>query len=142
MITVLSKEDYAPIDRYSTPDVILCRKHADNRDFHPRTKLSKALVTDASKLEWRSRAELQAKYGVVLRTGTEVTAIDVANKVAVIGSSNERVAYETLVLASGGTPRQLPIEGKDLGNIFTLRGVSDAKVIDAGQWFRPLWALN
>ena len=62
-----------------------------------------------------------------------MTAIDLQNKSAVIGASNERVPYETLVLATGGTPRKLPIEGKDLGNIFTLRGVHDASVIDAGE---------
>ncbi|KAI0703812.1 hypothetical protein BC835DRAFT_1262345 [Cytidiella melzeri] len=109
-ITILSKESYAPIDR---------------------TKLSKALMTDPSKLEWRSRAELQSKYGVVLRTSTEVTAIDLEHKAAVIGATNERVTYDSLILASGGTPRQLPIEGKELGNIFTMRGVDDAKKIDA-----------
>lgn len=96
--------------------------------------MSKALITDASKLEWRSPAELQAKYGVVLRTGTEVTAVDLENKAVVVGSSNERVTYESLILASGGTPRQLPVEGKELGNIFTMRGVEDAKKIDAGEW--------
>ncbi|KAI0806103.1 hypothetical protein BC629DRAFT_1282845 [Irpex lacteus] len=109
VITVLSKESYAPIDR---------------------TKLSKALITDASKLEWRSPSELQAKYGVVFRPSTEVTAVDLENKAVVVGASNERVTYETLILASGGTPRQLPIEGKELGNVFTFRGVEDAKKVD------------
>ena len=99
-----------------------------------RTKLSKALITDASKLEWRTQAELQAKYGVVLRTSTVVTAVDLENKAVVIGASNERVTYETLILASGGTPRQLPIEGKELENIFTFRGVEDAKKVDAGRF--------
>ncbi|KAJ3486827.1 hypothetical protein NLI96_g3958 [Meripilus lineatus] len=110
-ITIISKEPYAPIDR---------------------PKLSKALVTDASKLEWRSAAELQSKYGVTLRTNTEVTSVDLAQKSVVIGATQERVAYETLVLATGGTPRKLPIEGKDLSNIYTLRGIEDARKIDAG----------
>jgi apoptosis-inducing factor 3 len=113
-----------------------CRSIADV--IHPstpfaRTKLSKALVTDASKLQWRSPAELQSKYGVVLRTSTEVTSIDLENRAAVIGGSNERVTYESLILASGGTPRQLPIQGKELGNVFTLRGVDDAKKIDTSK---------
>jgi len=47
-ITVLSKEEHAPIDR---------------------TKLSKALITDASKLEWKTAAELKIKYAINLRTG-------------------------------------------------------------------------
>ena len=110
-ITVLSKEAYAPIDR---------------------TKLSKALVTDASKLEWRSAAELQNKYHVDLRTGKEVTSIDVVGNAVIVGTSGERVPYKSLVLATGGTPRTLPVEGKNLGNVFTMRGVKDAKNIDEG----------
>lgn len=42
------------------------------------------------------------------------------------------------MLAPGGTPRRLPIDGKDLSNVFTLRGVEDAKKIDAG---RSLYAV-
>ncbi|KAI0784481.1 hypothetical protein C8Q75DRAFT_779093 [Abortiporus biennis] len=109
-ITVLSKEPYAPIDR---------------------TKLSKALVTDASKLEWRPAAELQAKYGVALRTSIEVTSVDVEKKTVSIGATGESVPYETLVLATGGFARKLPIDGSGLENVFTLRGVDDAKKIDA-----------
>ncbi|KAH9925457.1 hypothetical protein B0H21DRAFT_764397 [Amylocystis lapponica] len=107
-ITVLSKEPHSPIDR---------------------TKLSKALVTDAAKLELRPAAELKSKYRVDLRTGTEVSAVDTAAKTVVVGT--ERVPYGTLVLATGGIPRRLPIEGKDLSNVFTLRGVEDTKKIDA-----------
>ncbi|CAL1716035.1 unnamed protein product [Somion occarium] len=110
-ITVLSKESYAPIDR---------------------TKLSKALVTDASKLEWRPASELLTKYGTALRLSTEVTSVDLGSKTVVVGSSKEHVPYETLILATGGTPRKLPVEGKDLSNVYTLRGVDDAKRIDAG----------
>ena len=100
-----------------------------------RTKLSKALITDAAKLEWRSQAELRSKYGVDLRLGTEVTGVDAAAKEVIVGPNQERVAYENLVLATGGTPRRLPIPGKDLSNVFTLRGVEDAKLIDAGTLF-------
>ena len=109
-ITILTKEPYAPIDR---------------------TKLSKALITDASKLEYRSPAELKAKYGVDLRTGVEVTSVDVKAKSVTLGGG-ETVKYENLVLASGGVPRRLPVEGGDLGNVFTLRGVADAKSISDG----------
>ncbi|RPD61014.1 hypothetical protein L226DRAFT_534661 [Lentinus tigrinus ALCF2SS1-7] len=109
-ITVLSKEPYAPIDR---------------------TKLSKALITDASKLEWRSAPELRSKYGVNFREGIEVSGVDLGAKEVLVGAAQERVPYETLVLATGGVSRRLPIAGKDLSNVFTLRGVEDAKKIDA-----------
>ncbi|KAI0926250.1 hypothetical protein AcW1_008468 [Taiwanofungus camphoratus] len=109
-ITVISKESYSPIDR---------------------TKLSKALITDPAKIELRSPAELKTKYGVDLRTSTEVTSVDLAKKEVVVGPNQQRVPYETLVLATGGVPRRLPIEGKDLSNVLTMRGVDDAKKIDA-----------
>ena len=67
-----------------------------------------------------------------LRTGVEVTGVDAPGKTVTIGATGERVPYEQLVLASGGTPRKLPVEGKDLGNVFTLRGVDDAKSISDG----------
>ncbi|THH31451.1 hypothetical protein EUX98_g2754 [Antrodiella citrinella] len=108
-ITILSKEAHAPIDR---------------------TKLSKALVSDPSKLEWLSPTVLLNKYNTTLRTSTEVSSVDIAQKAVIVGGS-ERVPYETLVLATGGVSRKLPIEGKDLSNVFTLRGVDDAKRIDA-----------
>jgi hypothetical protein len=38
--------------------------------IHLRTKLSKALITDVSKLEWRTPADLKIKYGTALRIGT------------------------------------------------------------------------
>ena len=102
-----------------------------------RTKLSKALITDASKLEYRSAAELRAKYGVDFRAGTEVTGVELATKEVVVGPNKEKVPYDTLVLATGGTPRRLPIPGKDLSNVYTLRGVEDTKKIDAGM--SALW---
>ena len=34
-----------------------------------RTKLSKALITDPAKIEWRSAADLKIKYGTNIRLG-------------------------------------------------------------------------
>lgn len=45
----------------------------------------------------------------------------------------EQIPYETLILASGGIPRRLPVEGASLENVFTLRSIQDAQKIDAGQ---------
>ncbi|KAF8525825.1 hypothetical protein BU17DRAFT_83310 [Hysterangium stoloniferum] len=108
-ITVLSVETYAPIDR---------------------TKLSKALITDANKVEWRSISELQKNFGVHFRTGVTVTGIDTKAK-HVVTKEGEKVSYEHLVLATGGSPRRLPLPGFDSENVFTLRHVQDAQKIDA-----------
>ena len=48
--------------------------------------------------------------------------------------TKETVGYDHLVLAPGGAPRKLPIEGVNLGNVFTLRHAQDAKVIDEGPY--------
>ena len=37
--------------------------------FIARTKLSKALITDPAKIEWRTPADLKIKYGTNLRLG-------------------------------------------------------------------------
>ncbi|KZV96051.1 rhodocoxin reductase [Exidia glandulosa HHB12029] len=110
-ITVLSKEAYPPIDR---------------------TKLSKALLTDISKLAWRTEEFLKNELHVDFQTGTEVTKID-HEKRTVTTSDGKTWSYTNIVLATGGTPRELPMPGfKGLGNVFTLRGVSTAKnIVDA-----------
>ncbi|KAH9178408.1 flavoprotein [Lactarius sanguifluus] len=109
-IIILSQEANAPIDR---------------------TKLSKALITDASKLEWRTPADLKIKYGVTLRVNTTVTSVDTANKTVILDDGKETISYDTLILASGGVPRRLPIEGGELENVYTLRNVQDTQKIDA-----------
>lgn len=121
-----------------------------------RTKLSKALITDPSKLEWRTPADLKIKYGTSLRIGTvslpcifvlsvlviawrqTVTAVDTSNKTVTLDGGKEIIPYDTLILASGGVPRRLPIEGADHDNVYTLRNVQDAQKIDSGTNFLPL----
>ncbi|EMR68680.1 putative monodehydroascorbate reductase protein [Eutypa lata UCREL1] len=107
-ITMISNEGYLPIDR---------------------TKLSKALITDQSKIQWRD-AEF-FKSGSVEVVQDEVVDVDLVSK-AVLTKSKERYPYTKLVLATGGAPRYLPLQGfKVLGNIFVLRTIHDAKNIVA-----------
>lgn len=108
-ITLISSEGYLPIDR---------------------TKLSKALLTDVSKLQWRDKAFYdEAAIEIV---GDEVTEVDFQGK-TVLTKKGDKFSYTKLVLATGGTPKALPLQGfKVLGNIFTLRTVNDAKnIVDA-----------
>ncbi|KAI9512976.1 flavoprotein [Russula earlei] len=109
-ITIISQETNAPIDR---------------------TKLSKALITDASKLEWRTPADLKIKYGTTLRIGTTVTSVDTSNKTVTIENGKEILPYDTLILASGSVPRRLPIEGADLESVCTFRNVQDTQKIES-----------
>lgn len=106
-IIVLSQEPYAPIDR---------------------TKLSKALVDDAKAIEWRSSADLKSQFGVDIRTSTTVTEVDTENK-TVTTSTGDKVSYDYLVLSPGANPKKIPIEGKDLDGVVTIRHVDDIKQI-------------
>jgi apoptosis-inducing factor 3 len=44
------------------------------------------------------------------------------------------IPYDKLILASGATPRRLPIEGAHLENVYTFRGIADSKKVDAGAY--------
>lgn len=105
-VQVISREGYYPIDR---------------------TKLSKALIPDADKLLWRKK-EWYADAGIDF-SFDEVTAVDFEGK-SVSTKSGDPHSYTKLILASGGTPRRLPLAGfKDLSNIFVLRTVNDVQDI-------------
>ncbi|KAI1814444.1 hypothetical protein GGS20DRAFT_576870 [Poronia punctata] len=105
-ITVISREGYYPIDR---------------------TKLSKALLTDLEKAQWRDGEWF--KSGSIDFVWDEVTDVDLNSK-SVTTKSNGKHGYGKLILATGGTPRSLPLQGfKVLDNIFVLRTLHDAKKI-------------
>jgi NADPH-dependent 2,4-dienoyl-CoA reductase/sulfur reductase-like enzyme len=107
-VQVISSEGYLPIDR---------------------PKLSKALITDPSKIAVRD--ESFYRDASVEFVQDEVVRVDFANKVVQTKASQE-LPYKTLVLAPGGTPRNLPLIGfQTLSNIFTLRTVHDTKAIVA-----------
>ncbi|KAK2923103.1 hypothetical protein FoTM2_016625 [Fusarium oxysporum f. sp. vasinfectum] len=105
-ITVISNEGYYPIDR---------------------TKLSKALMADFSKLQWRNKDFYEG--GSIKFVQGEVNNVDFSGRF-VTTNEREKIGYTKLVLATGRTPRRLPLEGfKNLDNVFTLRNVHDAKKI-------------
>lgn len=93
-----------------------------------RTKLSKALIADADKVAWRSKSHLTNVLGVKLENGT-VTAVDTKNK-SVSLKNGSKLEYDQLVLATGGTPKRIPIPGSDLPNVLVLRQISDTKAIN------------
>lgn len=107
-LTVVSKEGYLPIDR---------------------PKLSKALLTDTDKLAWRDKAWFE--HGAVEWVDGEVNDVDFSERF-VLTKEGEKYAYTKLILATGGEPKLLPLQGfKVLGNIFTLRNAHDTKKITA-----------
>jgi 3-phenylpropionate/trans-cinnamate dioxygenase ferredoxin reductase subunit len=66
------------------------------------------------------------KAEVELRLWDRVAAIDRAGK-RISLETGESVAYDALVVATGGRARRLNIPGADLGNIFYLRSIADVE---------------
>ncbi|KAL2071378.1 hypothetical protein VTL71DRAFT_12613 [Oculimacula yallundae] len=95
---------------------------------YDRTKLSKALIDDHSKIALRDEAWF--KEGSVDLVSDEVTAVDFSGK-KVSTKSGSSYSYSKLVLATGGSPKSLPLPGfKELSNIFLLRTIPHVKDIN------------
>lgn len=105
-IKVISKEPHLPIDR---------------------TKISKALISDPSKIALRS-ADFYKKLQVEFVLDVEATSLDFEKSEVKLSNGNTE-SYENLILATGANPIRLPLDGADLGNVFLLRGVKDAEAI-------------
>ena len=104
----------------------------EDRGPYHRPPLSKAwLAGEVGDAQLVLRApEMLAKKGITLRTGTSVQAIDrAARQVHLAGG--ESLAYTGLVLATGATPRRLPLPGLDAPNVLPLRSQADASAIAA-----------
>ena len=105
-VTMVSNEGYLPIDR---------------------TKLSKALIADSNKVALRSH-DFYSSADITFVQDT-ATAVDFDKK-SVMTKSSSTYPYTKLILATGGTPKRLPLPGfKDLSNIFVLRDVRNVQDI-------------
>jgi 3-phenylpropionate/trans-cinnamate dioxygenase ferredoxin reductase subunit len=102
-ITLIGDEDRPPYDR---PPL---SKHVLSGEWEPE----QAYLADDEELE---------KLEIDLRLGTRATHLDLAGKAVVLG--DERVAYDTLVIATGATPRAIP-GTPDLAGIHVLRTLDD-----------------
>lgn len=93
-----------------------------------RTKLSKALLTEQSKLAWRSM-DFYKESSIDFVWGN-VTGVDFASR-KLTTEDGKTHSYSKLIMASGGTPRWLPLDGLkgDLENVFVLRALPHAQAI-------------
>jgi NADPH-dependent 2,4-dienoyl-CoA reductase/sulfur reductase-like enzyme len=64
------------------------------------------------------------------------------NKKVILDNGKDTIPYQKLILAPGGTPRRLPIDGTDLENVYTFRGIDDAKKVDAGESYSYSFQLK
>jgi len=67
-----------------------------------------------------------------LTTPQTVTRVDPTNKRVTFTdnqTTEDELFYDELVLAPGGQPKRLPIEGGNLSNVYTLRNFQDTQTI-------------
>ena len=67
---------------------------------------------------------------IELRLGVRATCLDLQGRVVEL-ESGERIAFDRLLLATGGRPRKLSVPGSDLDGIYDLRTVADGERIAA-----------
>ncbi|PWE18468.1 pyridine nucleotide-disulfide oxidoreductase [Marinicauda salina] len=99
---------------------------------YQRPPLSKGYLSGETPRErmWLKSEAWYDNADVAIRTGLRVSAIDRAAS-EVVTADGERVAYDHLVLATGGTARRLPIPGGDLHGVHVLRSLADADALAA-----------
>jgi len=97
---------------------------------YDRTALSKGFLagkTDAGALTLRS-AEFYREAGIEILTRHRAVALDPgAHRLAL--ANGESLAYDRLLIATGGTPRRLDLPGASLDGVFVLRSLSDGEAI-------------
>lgn len=95
-----------------------------------RPPLSKAWLAgemDAAQLVMRA-PEMLARKNIELRTGVAVQRIDRAAKTVELADGST-LPYSGLVLATGATPRALPLPGANAPGVLPLRSRADASAI-------------
>jgi 3-phenylpropionate/trans-cinnamate dioxygenase ferredoxin reductase subunit len=95
-----------------------------------RPPLSKAWMAgeiEAAQLVMRA-PEMLARKNITLRTGVNVKAIDRSAQTVILGDGST-LPYAGLVLATGSTPRALPLPGTDAPGVLALRTRDDASAI-------------
>ncbi len=99
-----------------------------------RTELSKKYLQGQVAAEYPAiplrPAEFYDQHNIEVHTGKSVAQVDAAAKTLTF-EDNSCLNYDTLLVATGGTPRQLKVPGADLANVFVLRTRQDADQIIA-----------
>ncbi|WP_077034369.1 NAD(P)/FAD-dependent oxidoreductase [Pelomonas sp. KK5] len=102
---------------------------------YERPALSKqALLDAATSLSWVAPVEDYAAQRIELRLGTRVLALDAQARSIELQAGDgpaERIGYDRLLLATGGSARRLAIPGSDDERVLYLRDAADARRLAA-----------
>ncbi len=104
----------------------------EDRLPYDRPNLSKDYLHGHAEPEWMPlRAdEFFDEHGIEVLREKEATSVDAKAK-TITFKDGEKLAYDALLVATGGEPRTLPIPGSELKNVMTLRSFSDSDSIIA-----------
>jgi 3-phenylpropionate/trans-cinnamate dioxygenase ferredoxin reductase subunit len=110
--------------------VVLIGEEADRP--YDRPPLSKDYLQGKSEKDtiYLHPADWYAEHHIDLRLRTRATAVDrAAHRVAT--DDGQHIGYDKLLLATGSTPRRLPLPGADLTGVQYLRRVGDCEALTA-----------
>ncbi|WP_040687606.1 NAD(P)/FAD-dependent oxidoreductase [Nocardia vinacea] len=108
-VTLISAEDYLPYERPP-----LSKEHLVGK------KSLEEFTVDPG--QW------YRDHHIDVRLGTEVGAIDPSAKTVTLPDGST-LGYDKLALATGSTPRRLPIPGMDAREVYTLRTIGDSDAL-------------
>ncbi|XP_052074370.1 apoptosis-inducing factor 3-like isoform X2 [Mytilus californianus] len=94
---------------------------------YDRIKLSKAMDSSADAIVLRN-ADFYKTNGIDILNNKKATSVDSQAKIVKFEDESS-LNYTSLVIATGGKPRQLPINGADFENVCLLRTPDDANKI-------------
>jgi 3-phenylpropionate/trans-cinnamate dioxygenase ferredoxin reductase component len=105
---------------------------AEPQPPYERPPLSKEYLRGESSFEQAlvQPPDFYGENGIETRYGVRATRVDAAKKVVELGDG-ERVAYDELLVATGGRNRRFPVPGLDLEGVHDLRTVADCERIRA-----------
>lgn len=104
--------------------VLVCKENGLPYD---RIKLSKAMDTPLSKMEYRG-VDFYEEYGIDVYKGTEATKIDSNSKMVTLNNGFV-IKYDKVYVATGSKARKPNIPGADLKNVFVVREFADSSQI-------------
>src|SRR5258708_15863576 len=104
----------------------------ENRLPYDRPNLSKDYLQGHAEPAWMPlRSEdFFVEYDIEILLGNELSGIDVGAK-NITFKDDENLEYDSLLIATGGTPRKLPFQSGVQENAFLLRSFSDTDAIAA-----------
>jgi NADPH-dependent 2,4-dienoyl-CoA reductase/sulfur reductase-like enzyme len=108
-VTLIGAEEHLPYERPP-----LSKEHLAGKKSLPEFTVAPA--------QW------YRDHHVEVRLGTTVTGLDPAAKTITL-PDDSTLPYDKLALATGSTPRTLPVPGVDAPNVYTLRTIEDSDTL-------------